>query len=234
MIRCPIVTDPVDGDWSDWSDWEQCSFDNTDTRVSSKGDHCKCRRRKCDSPAPANGGTECSGSDLMVTNCTQHGGWTQWSEWSGCSQSCGQGLKSRHRQCGNPEPAFGGNVCVGQDIDEQYCDNLPKCDGHFASSLYQNSYETSSTWSPWSEWSQCSAQCGTGYRSRDRKCHGVGCSGCDKDYETCERTACSDFVDVTETTPWINVTTENGGWYEKRWSFTYTSLANNNKVNINQ
>ena len=52
LIRCPITTDPVDGSWGEWSDWDQCSFDNPDTRVSSRGDYCQCRRRGCDSPAP--------------------------------------------------------------------------------------------------------------------------------------------------------------------------------------
>ena len=134
LIRCPITTDPVDGDWGDWSDWDQCSFDNPDTRVSSHGDYCRCRKRECDSPAPANGGLTCSGSELVVTNCTQHGQWTRWSEWSGCSQTCGVGLKTRQRYCGNPEPAFGGRVCVGRDREEHYCDDLPPCPGQLAGS----------------------------------------------------------------------------------------------------
>ena len=232
LIRCPILTDPVDGGWGEWSEWDQCSFDNPDKRVNSRGDYCQCRRRACDSPAPANGGLSCSGSELVVTNCTQHGGWTPWSEWSGCSQSCGMGLKTRHRQCGNPAPAHGGNVCVGRDVDEQYCEDLPKCDSHTASTLYHghNTVQTSSTWSQWSDWTQCSAQCGAGYRSRARKCYGVDCAGCDQDFEPCENTSCSDYIDITETTPWVNVTTDSGGWEEKRWTFTYTSLASINKV----
>ena len=231
LIRCPILTDPVDGGWGDWSDWDTCAFDNPDTRVNSKGDYCRCRTRACDSPVPANGGMQCRGSELVVTNCTQHGGWTSWSQWSGCSQSCGMGLKTRHRQCGNPVPAYGGNVCVGRDVDEQYCDDLPQCDSHVASTLYHDTH-VSATWSQWSDWSTCSAKCGVGYKSRSRKCYGVGCSGCDRDFETCENTACSDYIDVTETTPWINVTNDVGGWEEKRWTFTYTSLASINKVGV--
>jgi hypothetical protein len=30
---------------------------------------------------------------------------------------------------GNPEPAFGGRVCVGRDREEHYCDDLPPCPG---------------------------------------------------------------------------------------------------------
>ena len=70
-------------------------------------------------------------------------------------------------------------------------------------------------------------------RSRARTCHGQGCSGCDKEWEACsEDTACSDTLDVTETTPWVNTTdhSEAGGWEERRWTFTYTALASSNKV----
>ena len=171
--------------------WDQCSFDNPDTRVSSHGDYCRCRKRECDSPAPANGGLACSGSALVVTNCTQHGGWTAWSEWSACSQTCGTGLKTRHRQCGNPVPAHGGKVCVGRDVDEQYCEDLAPCDHHTAGSLWDKRPGDSGAWTQWSAWSQCSAQCGRGLRSRQRSCRGIGCSGCDKDWAECEDTACT-------------------------------------------
>ena len=227
LIRCPITTDPVDGGWGEWSDWDQCSFDNPDTRVNSNGDYCRCRKRECDSPAPANGGLTCSGSELVVTNCTQHGGWTAWSEWSGCSQSCGTGLKTRHRQCGNPVPAHGGKVCVGRDVDEQYCEDLAPCDRHTAGTLWDRPGD-SGAWAEWSAWSQCSAQCGPGLKTRQRTCRGLGCSGCDKDWAECEDKACSGHSEVTETTPWVNISNmEAGGWEEKRWSFTFTAASVN-------
>ena len=194
--------------------------------MSSHGDYCRCRKRKCDSPAPANGGLACSGSALVVTNCTQHGGWTAWSEWSACSQTCGTGLKTRHRQCGNPVPAHGGKVCVGRDVDEQYCEDLAPCDHHTAGSLWDKRPGDSGAWTQWSAWSQCSAQCGRGLRSRQRSCRGIGCSGCDKDWAECEDTACTGHNKVTETTPWVNISRmESGGWEEKRWSFTFTAAS---------
>ena len=231
LIRCPIITDPVDGVWSEWSQWDQCSFSNPDPRVNSKGDYCKCRKRSCNSPEPANGGMMCEGPDLVVTNCTQHGGWTTWSEWSGCSQTCGVGLKTRQRNCGNPEPAHGGRVCIGRDVDEQYCDDLPKCSGHSASRILI-SQEAAPTWSQWSAWTACSAKCGAGYKSRARKCYGTGCAGCDRDWAECENSACSDYMDVTDWTPWINTTKDHGGWVEKRWTFTYRSPVSINKVRL--
>ena len=165
VISCPITTAPVDGKWSEWSSWEQCSYDNVDPRVKSTSDHCQCKRRRCDSPSPAQGGTDCVGSNLVVTNCTQHGQWTKWSEYSGCSQTCGIGLKRRHRFCGNPEPLHGGRVCIGRDVDEQYCEDLPRCKDH-EGSIGMNNPVAVPTWSPWSQWTECSGQCGSGWRSR--------------------------------------------------------------------
>ena len=165
VISCPITTDPVDGQWSEWTGWEQCSFDNVDPRVKSTGDYCKCKSRQCDSPAAQHSGLPCEGADLVVTNCTQHGQWTKWSDWSGCSQSCGIGLKRRQRFCGNPEPLHGGRTCIGPDTDEQYCDDLPRCAEHTASLSYSPPAAVP-TWSLWSEWTQCSGQCGQGWRSR--------------------------------------------------------------------
>ena len=195
LIRCPILTDPVNGGWGEWSDWNQCAYNNPDTRVNDDDNFCSCRRRKCDSPAPSNGGSSCIGPDLLVENCTQHGGWTQWSEWSGCTQSCGTGLKTRHRQCGNPAPAFGGKTCVGRNEDDQWCSDLPKCESHYDSTL---------------------AGASDNYVSMDPSL------------------ACGDHEDMSQSTPWVNVTTDNnGGWEERRWTFnykSYSSLASINKV----
>ena len=46
----------------------------------------------------------------------------------------------------------------------------------------------------------------SGFRSRARKCYGIGCSGCDREWAECENPACADYTDVTNWTPWINTT----------------------------
>jgi len=102
----------VKGSFGKWSEWSTCSLNNPG--FTYNGDSCSCRKRSCNNPPPANGGADCEGSDLEVTNCTQHGQWTSWSDWSACSNTCDLGVRQRRRTCGNPAPAFGGKTCIGQ------------------------------------------------------------------------------------------------------------------------
>lgn len=61
-----------------------------------------------------------------------HGNYTEWSDWSDCSTSCGSGEKFRTRNCTNPPPAFGGMDCsfVGMDRDVQKCEKRA-CAGEY-------------------------------------------------------------------------------------------------------
>ena len=52
---------PVDGLWGSWADWSKCS--------KSCGGGSKTRRRLCDSPAPAHGGTDCQGDHSQERQC---------------------------------------------------------------------------------------------------------------------------------------------------------------------
>ncbi|XP_040926337.1 hemicentin-1 isoform X2 [Betta splendens] len=85
-----------------------------------------------------------------------HGGFSEWSEWSSCSPSCGAGSQKRLRQCSNPLPANGGRHCAGSDAETRRCQGKPcPVDGH---------------WSEWSLWEECSRSCGQGNRTRTRTC----------------------------------------------------------------
>ena len=61
-----------------------------------------------------------------------HGGWSDWSYFSPCRVTCGQGLKERHRMCTKPRSACGGRLCEGgqpikphQDVQEDT--DVQKC-----------------------------------------------------------------------------------------------------------
>ena len=53
----------------------------------------------------------------------------------------------------------------------------------------------------------------SGFKSRGRKCYGLRCSGCDREWAECENSACSDYMDVTDWTPWINTTVVEVGFH---------------------
>ena len=53
------------------------------------------------------------------------GGWSDWSPWSSCSVSCGQGRQSRYRTCDHPAPSSGGQFCDGSMFHWQHCQVLP-------------------------------------------------------------------------------------------------------------
>lgn len=56
------------------------------------------------------------------------GNYTEWTKWSDCSATCGNGSKTRIRSCTNPPPQYGGDNCVdlGPDTDITEC-NLKPC-----------------------------------------------------------------------------------------------------------
>lgn len=243
---CPVLTAPVDGGWSAWSDWFRCSQSGQSSSsaaaaalssgIGSIGignsfggdagelspDSCQCRTRACDNPAARNGGDGCSGMSIMVTNCTVNGGWTDWSAWSACSQTCGVAVKTRRRTCGNPKPAHGGRVCVGSDRSELYCSHLPPCP-------VPKQPAQDGGWSQWGGWGECSAPCGGGYRMRKRRCDdpapmngGMECGGCHIDWEMCNAHACPELKRSGSWTPWmvqVNGSMGDGGQLERRFRF---------------
>ncbi|XP_030372393.1 semaphorin-5A [Scaptodrosophila lebanonensis] len=218
VLTCP-VHDIIDGGWSSWSEWSVCQ------QAGSEDTNCLCRRRSCNNPQPQRGGRNCEGISMQVSNCTVHGNWTEWSDWSPCTQTCGIAVKTRSRTCGNPRPAHGGRICVGSAQSQMYCSHLPPCPMPKAPAV-------DGGWGPWGEWSECSAQCGGGFRMRRRECNdpiphngGQDCPGCSLDYEDCNMQSCTEVRKLSAWTPWMvqwnegENMTETGGHVEKRYRY---------------
>ena len=65
---------------------------------------------------------------LFCRYYTVHGGWSSWSRWTSCTQSCGSGSQERSRTCTSPPPRYGGNYCLGNPREKQLCNKL-SCPG---------------------------------------------------------------------------------------------------------
>ena len=50
------------------------------------------------------------------------GGFSNWSNWTACSVSCGTGFELRQRTCTNPLPMHGGKLCESRSsVDVRIC-----------------------------------------------------------------------------------------------------------------
>lgn len=90
----------------------------------------------CSNPLPSNRGGYCVGYSFDQKLCYPQktcsgqqvdGGWSDWTEWSTCTDPCQNGQRSRTRFCTNPTPQNDGKQCVGNDFELQPCMEPDKC-----------------------------------------------------------------------------------------------------------
>ena len=75
-------------------------------------------------------GKKCCPSDLFEDIfAVPSAQWQDWGDWSKCTATCGQGLKTRARACFDPE--FGSNkMCPGSSTEVAEC-NEEECKGTY-------------------------------------------------------------------------------------------------------
>uniref|UniRef100_A0A8C6TLN7 Adhesion G protein-coupled receptor B2 n=1 Tax=Neogobius melanostomus TaxID=47308 RepID=A0A8C6TLN7_9GOBI len=78
----------------------------------------------------------------------------EWSQWSMCSLTCGQGWQVRTRSCVSSPY---GTLCSGALRETRMCNNTASC-------------PVEGQWMEWGPWSRCSVTCNTGTQQRQRRC----------------------------------------------------------------
>ncbi|XP_072039232.1 LOW QUALITY PROTEIN: netrin receptor UNC5C-like [Amphiura filiformis] len=111
------VTVYVDGVWSSWLGWSECT-------QTVAAEYLK-RTRLCTESSAIEWWRfvpwQRRSNHLLVQ---LHGGWSDWNEWSACSQqNC---LQLRHRYCNKPQPKNGGDL-HGIEHESHNCSSGPQC-----------------------------------------------------------------------------------------------------------
>ncbi|XP_054658494.1 adhesion G protein-coupled receptor B2 isoform X3 [Grus americana] len=109
----------------------------------------------------------------------------EWSQWSVCSLTCGQGSQVRTRSCVSSPY---GTLCSGLLRETRTCNNTATC-------------PADSKWGPWNHWSLCSKTCDTGWQRRFRMCEGTGvqgypCEGTGEEVKTCNEKKCPAYHEM--------------------------------------
>ncbi|XP_017268432.1 adhesion G protein-coupled receptor B3 isoform X5 [Kryptolebias marmoratus] len=131
---------------------------------------------------------------------TGESGAEEWSQWSSCSVTCGQGSQVRTRTCVSSH----GIHCIGPLRESRVCNNTAPCPVH-------------GVWEEWSPWSLCSFTCGRGHRTRTRMCAppqhgGRACEGPETQSKLCNIALCPVDGQWQEWSSWsdCSVTCANG------------------------
>ncbi|XP_023942661.2 uncharacterized protein LOC112049114 [Bicyclus anynana] len=188
---------PVTGEWGTWGPWSLCG--------ARCGKGQRWRTRKCDTPSPSDAHLVCPDTPLQNEECEGDqcaideeysesnisGSWSEWGEWTKCSEDCGFGIQRRKRTCIEKHISnfalTWGTHCRGQYDDLQVCSNK-KC-------------LLNGGWSGWRAWGPCSQSCGAGRRSRSRSCtrpipsgDGIACLGPKVEVGTCHLIPCEVYT----------------------------------------
>uniref|UniRef100_A0A8C5IV06 Adhesion G protein-coupled receptor B2 n=1 Tax=Junco hyemalis TaxID=40217 RepID=A0A8C5IV06_JUNHY len=145
----------------------------------------------------------------------------EWSQWSVCSLTCGQGSQVRTRSCVSSPY---GTLCSGLLRETRTCNNTATCPGTGdtkdsagtagtargcaagspqAGGDRENAFlgPAGTKWGPWNHWSLCSKTCDTGWQRRFRMCEGTGmqgypCEGTGEEVKTCNEKKCPAYHEM--------------------------------------
>jgi len=146
---CNVQGCAVDCRWTEWESWTPCSKTcGAGLRSRSRAEIVKA----------AFGGRPCFGSNADNGTCNTKGcpvdcAWGEWSSWTPCTVTCGNGSTTRLRAQETTQ-VNGGQACTGESHAVSACNTDPcpiDCE-----------------WGGWESWTRCTATCGGGMSSRSR------------------------------------------------------------------
>jgi len=156
-VKDPNATKPVNCKLSEWDAWTLC------TRTCEGGQTS--RQRHIEVPSQ-NGGQACHDTTSETTACNEFPcamdpesrdcSLAMWSQWTGCSAQCGQGIQERSR--GVRVSAMPGGLGCSDPLEEvRACEDVLPCE------------HVDCSWGLWSHWSGCSRSCSGGFKKRSRE-----------------------------------------------------------------
>eukprot|EP00930_Biecheleria_cincta_P001405 TRINITY_DN102545_c0_g1_i1.p1 TRINITY_DN102545_c0_g1~~TRINITY_DN102545_c0_g1_i1.p1 ORF type:complete len:1712 (-),score=248.63 TRINITY_DN102545_c0_g1_i1:118-5253(-) len=217
--ECPVVEHCTDGQWGDWGGWSECTkscrggFRTSTRRIVLEANKCgKPAQGLTTQVASCNEDVPCVG----VVDCEI----TDWSAWSACDQPCSdvrertRDIKVHAKDGGKPCGSEKNATALGQ------IEHCPPADGQKCESPEPDGCN----FSDWSNWTSCSATCGGGQTSRQRKVlpgpdgSVAPCQGSLQETKACGQNPCGKQVDCEygDWSTWGNCTKCGGQQHRSR------------------
>lgn len=166
---------------NEWSAWSTCKDSCSNTETMSRGRTVKTVSQNWVS-APCRDESQyrlCSEDPQSIETCTNCLV-SQWTPWSECSTSCGEGVKVRTRVVNKPPLNGNNSTCPGL-IENMSCNKEVECPNG------------SCELGQWSDWSPCTVTCGSGTTVRNRLVMGMNCTEPAMESKNCNLSDCGDI-----------------------------------------
>ena len=143
--------------YSTWGNWTACSKScgtGTQTRTRTKTMISNYDGSTCGASTTETDSRSCNATDCCSSTTNQYGNWTNW---SACSKSCGNGTQTRSRTY-KKVSTINGQVCQDglTEAQSQSCNTVDCCSS------------TTTSYSDWTATSACNKACGGGTQNISR------------------------------------------------------------------
>eukprot|EP00922_Rhytidocystis_sp_ex-Travisia-forbesii_P067222 GHVS01099978.1.p1 GENE.GHVS01099978.1~~GHVS01099978.1.p1 ORF type:complete len:3586 (-),score=566.23 GHVS01099978.1:255-11012(-) len=211
------------GDWGEWSSCsDMCQQHGHEQLLSYRSRPVLLETDKCPNPSTLMQTQSCA---AMGSHCDVDCVLSAWSEWSGCSATCGGGNRNRQRRI-ETDRSGSGAVCSAL-VEDQKC-GVDECP--------LEGQSVNCRLGEWSEWSQCDQTCGGGRELATRLIlgfssgDGTGCGESERIKEGCNPQPCARDCIVTGWSEWSSCDATCGGGDRRRSRSLVTKEAGGGKA----